>query len=79
MTPIGVECKFMSSGRVQVRRIWVEESWLPVEQGRQWVDEAGRHVLVMLPDQQVRELLLQAQTLDWVLFPAPGAPRQIAV
>lgn len=79
MTPIGVECRFIDSGRVQVQRIRLGESWLSVGQGRQWVDEAGRHVLIMLPDQQVRELLLRAQTLDWVLLPSPNAPRQMAV
>ena len=74
MILISVECRFIESGRVQVQRIRLGESWLYVGQGRQWVDEAGRHVLIMLPDQQVRELLLRAQTLDWVLLSSPARP-----
>ena len=51
MKAISVECKFMSNGAVQVRRVLLENTWLPVGQGRQWTDEVGRHVLVMLPNQ----------------------------
>ena len=78
MKAISVECKFMSNGAVQVRRVLLEDTWLPVGQGRQWTDEAGRHVLVMLPNQQVRELLLRVQTLDWVVLPAPNQPHMVA-
>lgn len=74
MILIGVECRFVESGRVQVQRIRLAGAWVQVGQGRQWVDEAGRHVLIMLPDQQVRELLLRAQTLDWVLLSSPARP-----
>ena len=68
----------MSNGAVQVRRVLLEDTWLSVGQGRQWTDEAGRHVLVMLPNQQVRELLLRVQTLDWVVLPAPNQPHMVA-
>jgi hypothetical protein len=46
-----------------------------VEQGRQWQDENGRHVLVMRPGRQVEELLLSGETLRWEIVPRRG--RQI--
>ena len=71
----GVDCVFDEEGTVRVRRIRVDEKWRPITQGRQWLDEAGRHVLVMLDDRDVLELLLPAQTLIWQLntIHGPGA------
>lgn len=71
----GVDCVFDEEGMVRVRRIRVDEKWQPVAQGRQWHDEIGRHVLVMLHGQEVRELILPAQTLVWELhrIQGPGA------
>ncbi|NCF67874.1 MAG: hypothetical protein GWP61_18065 [Chloroflexi bacterium] len=64
---IGVECTFEKDGRVRVRRVEVDDRWLAVEQGRQWVDEIGRHVLIMVPGGDVQEILLSANTLQWEL------------
>ncbi len=69
MEPVGVECSFEPDGRVRVRRIQSGGQWLPVAQGRQWRDEAGRHVLIMLPDEQIEELILLAGELAWRLAP----------
>jgi len=65
MTAISVECTFGKDGRIQVRRMEVDGRWQVVEQGRQWQDQAGRHVLVMAPGGPVRELLLRPETLSW--------------
>jgi hypothetical protein len=65
MTTIGVECVFGADGRVQIRRITISGQWLTVEQGRQWQDQTGRHVLVMPPGQPVMEVVLRADTLTW--------------
>ncbi len=73
---IAVECTIGRKGRVWVRRIKLDEAWLVVEQGRQWQDEAGRHVLVMHADGSVDELLLSGRTLRWELLPSRGG-RQI--
>ena len=62
---IGVDCRFEQNGRVQVRRIEVGDSWLVVEAGRQWIDEQGRHVLIMVPGGRVFEIILAPQTLTW--------------
>jgi hypothetical protein len=72
METIAVECTFVPEG-VRVHRIRPADQWLPVEQGRQWEDEAGRHVLVMVPGETAQELLLQRGTLTWVIGPA-GQP-----
>ena len=69
MEKVAVECTFSPEG-VRVHRIRPAEQWLPVEQGRQWEDEAGHHVLVMVPGQQAQELLLQRETLSWLIGPA---------
>lgn len=66
---IAVACTFAADGRVQVKRIELNGRWHTVEQGRQWLDENGRHVLVMLAGRQVEELLLERQTMTWRLKP----------
>ena len=73
---VEVDCTFSDDGRVRVRRIRLGRPWLPVEQGRQWADANGRHVLIMLPD-GARELLLRADTLSWELHELPGTRRPL--
>ena len=67
MTTVSVECTFAADGRVQVRRVEVDGRWLTVEQGRQWLDQTGRHVLVMVPGRPVKELVLRPESLTWEL------------
>ncbi len=64
---IGVECTFEKNGRCRVRRIQIKDNWVVVEQGRQWVDRQGRHVLVRVPGQPVQEILLKPETMTWEL------------
>lgn len=71
MERIGVDCRFDANGRVRVRRIQLGEEWRSVAQGRQWQDESGRHVLVMLPEERIEELLLSAADLTWRLVTRP--------
>ncbi|MCB9419781.1 MAG: zinc ribbon domain-containing protein [Ardenticatenaceae bacterium] len=65
MKQISVDCTFNTDGSVRVQRVEIEGSWWSVEQGRQWVDENGRHVLIMLPNNQVREIILRADSMAW--------------
>lgn len=65
MKTVGVECRFAEDGLVQVRKVLWNGRWQSVGQGRQWLDEYGRHILVMLPGEEVRELVLQLGTLRW--------------
>ena len=76
-TNVTVDCTIGRNGRVWIRRIKLDENWLVVEQGRQWQDEDGRHVLVMRPDGQVEELLLSADTLRWEIVPLSSGPQII--
>jgi hypothetical protein len=69
---IAVDCRFASDGTIDVRRIYMNRKWTEVGQGRQWFDAAGRHVLVMLPDERVQELWLRSDTLIWELRPVGG-------
>ena len=62
---ISVECTFQADGRVRVRRVELNGRWYAIEQGRQWVDREGRHVLVMLNGSESRELLLRSDTMTW--------------
>jgi hypothetical protein len=69
---VGVECRFAVDGSVRVRRVHLASGWRPVESGRQWLDDEGRHILIRLPDGVVRELVLQAGTLQWRLDSGPA-------
>lgn len=66
---VGVECTFLADRTVKVRRVEIDGRWQPVGQGRQWVDEDGRHVLIMISGDNVYVLTLQANTLIWKMKP----------
>jgi GH24 family phage-related lysozyme (muramidase) len=72
---ITVDCTIAKDGRVWVRRIKSGDRWQAVEQGRQWGDEDGRHVLIMCPGHDVQELLLSSATLRWELVPRRSGPQ----
>lgn len=72
--PLAVDCLFHEDGRITVRRIKLDGSWVPVDQGRQWLDENGRHLLVIIPGHDVAELLLSPFTLQWQLLPRRSGP-----
>ena len=69
MKRIAVDCTFSENGLVRVRRIRVADQWHNVEQGRQWLDANGRHLLVMFADGSVQEIVLRPDTLVWELLP----------
>ncbi|MCP4359321.1 MAG: hypothetical protein GY796_15010 [Chloroflexi bacterium] len=68
MIQIGVDCQFAADGTVRVRRVHWHGKWQSVGQGRQWVDGVGRHVLIMLPNNQTHKILLRSDTLTWILI-----------
>lgn len=72
MVGVAVDCRFAVDGTVDVRQIYLNKKWMAVEQGRQWVDSAGRHVLVKLPGEPVQELWLRSDILTWELQPVSG-------
>jgi len=70
---IAVDCLFLEDGTVRVRRIRTQENWLSVEQGRQWQDDIGRHLLIMFGNGSVQEILLRKETLIWELAAVYGS------
>ncbi len=72
MEQIGVDCVFEEDGAVRVRRIAVGGNWKGVEQGRQWLDDVGRHVLIMLNGREVREIVLRSEELTWSMKAQQG-------
>lgn len=73
MEPIEVDCSFDIDGKVRLRRIALNGQWLPVEQGRQWRDDAGLHVLILLRGAEPREVIWRNDTLTWEMKPG-GTP-----
>ncbi len=69
---IGIDCLIEQDGRVRVRRVQLDDQWFPVEQGRQWIDENGRHVLITVIGGDVQEILLSSRSLQWELVPRWG-------
>ncbi len=65
---IGVDCVFAIDGAVRVKSVLVQGRWQEVEQGRQWQDENGRHVLIMLLSGQICEIVLNAHSLVWEML-----------
>jgi hypothetical protein len=75
---IGVECKFGADGTVRIYRILLDQSWISVEQGRQWVDQIGRHGLILLPDGNVHEICLCSDTMTWQFIPSKDRQTHLA-
>ncbi len=73
---IEVDAVIARDGKANVKRIHLDGQWQTVEQGRQWQDEEGRHVLIMF-DGRVQELLLRSRTLCWELH-SRGNNRAVA-
>ena len=70
--PTAVEAGFEVDGTVRPRRFMLDQSWLNVSDvGRQWVQNEGRHVLVMVGGHQAFELLLRRASLTWWVVRGP--------
>jgi hypothetical protein len=74
---VAVDCTFREDGTVRLRRVHLDGRWQAVEQGRQWGDENGRHVLIMLADGQVHEVMLSPVTLTWTLHTTSSRPAPV--
>lgn len=77
MEPIEVTVRWDDQGKVYPSRfLWAGSLYQVESTGRQWRDETGLHVLVMIPGGQVFELVLLSRDLRWVLG---SSPRRTAV
>lgn len=69
---VGVDCIIDQDGRVHIQRVQLNDQWVVVEQGRQWQDENGRHVLINIIGGDIQEILLSPDSLQWELVPRWG-------
>jgi hypothetical protein len=67
MSLVGVDCVFTKEGTIRVSRVQLGEEWRPVSQGRQWQDQSGRHMLIMLVGGEVRQLTFHSDRMTWDL------------
>ena len=73
--PTAVEAVFDKRGRPRVRSFGWGGRQVPVTAvGRTWLDEVGRHLLVMAPGERAFELLLRRSDLTWRVVGIP--PRE---
>jgi hypothetical protein len=77
MKQIGVDCRFSEEGTVRIFRIFLDQTWISVEQGRQWVDRLGSHVLIMLPDNTPIEICLCSDTMTWQIRSRDNQAQQL--
>jgi hypothetical protein len=77
--PIEVDCSFALDGDVRIRRVRLHERWQHVDQGRQWHDAHGRHLLVMMLGGHIHELVLRPDSLRWELSAEPSGGRRAIV
>ncbi len=78
--PTEVEVRFARDGRPHPLSFTWEGKRIPVTAvGRTWLDEAGRHVLVMVGGDRVFELLLRGSDLAWRVVGVSDRPSSLAV
>jgi hypothetical protein len=78
--PTEVEVRFAKDGRPHPLSFAWEGERIPVTAvGRTWLDEAGRHVLVMVGGDRVFELLLRRSDLAWRVVGVSERPSRLVV
>lgn len=78
MEPVEVTARFTQDGRVYPQRIFWQGSDYPVAStGRSWQDQEGLHILVMIPEERVLELIFHPEPGLWYIKFLPSG-RQFA-
>jgi hypothetical protein len=78
LDPIEVTARFDPQGKIiPLSFTWRGHTYRVDSTGRRWRDEAGHHILVMAPIEQVFELLFVPEEQRWYLG-RPGAGRRAA-
>jgi hypothetical protein len=68
MEPVEVTARFTQSGQVSPLSFTWNGTHYPVEStGRRWADDDGLHILVMVPQGRVFELLFKPVIGEWHL------------
>lgn len=66
MQPVEVTARWLEDGSVIPTHFQIKHQAYIVESvGRSWLDEAGLHILVMVPGRRVYELVFQPDSLRW--------------
>jgi hypothetical protein len=72
MEPVEVTARFDPQGVITPLNIMKDQKTIPVTSvGRRWSDPQGVHILVMVPGEQIYELLFANTQNRWFLSP-PG-------
>lgn len=68
MEPVEVSARFDTEGEVTpLRFYWDGDEYPIISTGRRWQGADGHHVLVMVPNEKVFELVFQAAGMRWYL------------
>ncbi|MGW8249913.1 MAG: hypothetical protein ACWGO1_04665 [Anaerolineales bacterium] len=68
MEPVEVVAKFDPNGEITPRSFnWKGADYRVVSVGRRWEDSGSQHILVMVPDERVFELVFQPASGVWSL------------
>jgi hypothetical protein len=68
MQPVEVVARFDVNGRIiPLSFSWRNNKYSVISKGRQWTDPTGQHFMVMVPGEQVFELLFIPKQLRWFL------------
>jgi hypothetical protein len=71
-TALSVEARFEPDRSLRVLAFtWQGRRRLVTSQGRQWEADDGRHVLVMVPEERVFELVFVRESGQWLMRRAP--------
>jgi hypothetical protein len=74
MEEIDVTARFGHTGEIKpLHFTWRQAEYLVTSVGRSWKDEAGHHILVMVPGDKVVELIFQADQERWYLHQPSSA------
>ena len=68
MEAVEVTTRFDRQGRIiPLSFIWRGREYTVLSVGRGWQDEAGQHLLVMVPGERVYELVFSTTELRWYM------------
>jgi hypothetical protein len=68
MVPIQVTARFEGNGEIMPESFrWQGSEYPVISTGRRWFDEKGHHVLVMIPGDQVFELVFIPSEMAWYM------------
>jgi hypothetical protein len=74
--PTAVDARFDQDGGVRVASFtWRQTQLLVVAAGRTWLDDDGRHLLVMVTGDRIYELVLRRSDLSWRVVGTPDCER----